>query len=84
MAPSVILRVMTPIMKCMGVLDEQAKGAWSSLWSVASPSFTATNSGSYVVPYAKIGKPSAQAEDKQLAEKLWTWTSDELSKKHLL
>lgn len=84
MAPTSILRATIPIMKCLGVLDDQAKGAWSSLWSVAGPDFTRANSGTYVVPYAKIGTPSAPARDQQLAEKLWTWTEQALSKKNLL
>ena len=75
---------MTPIMRCLGILDEQAKGALSSLWAVASPDFTRENSGAYVVPYAKIGTPSAMADDISLAARLWDWTAAELEKKGLL
>lgn len=84
MAPSAILRILTPVMKCLGILDDQAKGGWSSMWAVASPEFSRSHSGAYVVPYAKIGTPSAMAEDRQLAERLWTWTEDVLSKQHLI
>lgn len=79
MAPSLVLRVATPIMRCLGILDDQAKGAWSSLFAVASQDFKLTDSGSYVVPYAKIGTPSKQAQDAELATKLWDWTEKKLA-----
>ncbi|KAJ9149834.1 Short chain dehydrogenase protein [Pleurostoma richardsiae] len=84
MAPPTILRILTPLMRCAGILDEQAKGALSSLFAVASPEFTRSNSGAYVVPYAKIGTPSAAAEDAALAGKLWDWTTEALQSKGLL
>lgn len=71
-------------MRFLGILDEQAKGAWSSLFAIASEEFTAANSGAYVVPYAKIGTPSAHAQDPTLAERLWQWTETEMAKKGLL
>ncbi|KAK3339644.1 hypothetical protein B0T25DRAFT_618133 [Lasiosphaeria hispida] len=76
MAPSAFLRAMVPLMKCAGILDNQAKGALSSLYAIASPEFT--ESGAYVVPYAKIGTPSKAASDGELAGKLWDWTLREL------
>ncbi|KUL83606.1 hypothetical protein ZTR_11314 [Talaromyces verruculosus] len=72
MAPAAILRIVTPIMKCTGILDHEAKGALSSLFAIADPDFT--ESGAYIVPYAKIGKPSQMAENDLLAERLWEWT----------
>ncbi|KAF5000788.1 hypothetical protein FDECE_11124 [Fusarium decemcellulare] len=83
-APSSVLRAVTPIMRCLGILDEQAKGAWSSLFAVASDKFEANDSGAYVIPYAKIGTPSAAAQDKELAKRLWEWTKNELSGRGLL
>ncbi|KAL1979101.1 hypothetical protein VTN96DRAFT_6848 [Rasamsonia emersonii] len=79
--PPIVLRALTSVFRCLGVLDEQAKGALSSLFAVASPEFKQQDSGSYVVPYAKIGTPSQAARDPVLAEKLWTWTVEELRKK---
>ena len=84
MAPSGVLKTLTPIMRCLGILDEQAKGAWSSLFAIASPAFDRLNSGCYIVPYAKVGTPSAAAQDDVLAEKLWGWTKDVLQNKALL
>ncbi|GAM35068.1 short-chain dehydrogenase [Talaromyces pinophilus] len=72
MAPAAILRIVTPIMKCTGILDHEAKGALSSLFAIADPNFI--ESGAYIVPYAKIGKPSKMAENDLLAERLWEWT----------
>lgn len=72
MAPAAVLRIMTPIMRCTGILDHEAKGAVSSLFAIADLNFT--ESGAYVVPYAKTGKPSQKAQDDQLAERLWEWT----------
>lgn len=84
MAPAGVLRVMTPIMKCLGILDEQAKGAWSSLWAISSSGFPRESSGGYVIPYAKMGTPSRFAQDQQLAEKLWSWTQEQLAKRQFL
>ena len=65
-------------MRCLGILDDQAKGAWSSVFAIASNGFTAADSGKYVVPYAKFGKPSKFAQDEELAKKLWVWTVSRL------
>ncbi|KAM0456736.1 hypothetical protein ACHAPV_007026 [Trichoderma viride] len=83
-APQLVLRVAEPIMRCLGVLDPQEKGAWSSLFSIASSDFKKANSGAYIVPYAKIGTPSKHAQDENLAEKLWEWTETKLRGKGLL
>ncbi|KAL7790137.1 hypothetical protein V8C43DRAFT_94176 [Trichoderma afarasin] len=82
--PAGVLRVATPIMSCLGILDKQEKGAWSSLFAIASGNFKMSDSGAYVVPYAKIGTPSDHARDAKLAEKLWQWTESELGAKGLL
>lgn len=80
-----VLRAMNRFLLCVGVLtDDWAKGALSSLWAVASPGFARGDSGAYVVPYAKIGTPSAQARDGALAERLWGWTEGELGRRGLL
>jgi len=76
MLPPAVLRVAVPVMKCVGVYDSQANGALSSLYAVASPGFT--DGGAYIVPYAKIGRPSDAAMDSALAEKLWNWTAERL------
>jgi hypothetical protein len=71
-------------MRCLGVLDDQAKGAFSSLFAIASNEFKAADSGKYVVPYAKFGTPSELALSDKLEEKLWEWTVQELEAKGML
>ncbi|KAF2796592.1 NAD(P)-binding protein [Melanomma pulvis-pyrius CBS 109.77] len=83
-APAMISGPITRIMRCLGILDDQEKGAWSSLFAVASSDFESTNSGAYVVPYAKIGTPSKEARDERLTEKLWEWTKKELEGREVL
>ncbi|PTB44557.1 uncharacterized protein TrAFT101_003108 [Trichoderma asperellum] len=83
-APGFVLRSVTPVMRCLGILDAQEKGAWSSLFAIASSDFKKSDSGAYIVPYAKIGTPSKHAQDESLAEKLWQWTETELRGKGLL
>lgn len=73
-APPILLRAVLPLIKCAGVLDSQANGALSSLYAVASPDFV--ESGAYIVPYARIGRPSDAALDPKLQEKLWGWTAE--------
>ncbi len=54
------------------------------MFAVASTAFRRSDSGAYVVPYAKIGNPSSAAKDPALALKLWTWTTEEFEKRGLL
>ena len=82
--PAPILRAVTPVMRCFGILDEQERGALSSLYAIGSDDFKATDSGAYVVPYARIGTPSAHAEDAALVGRLWDWTEAEMGKRSLL
>ncbi|OAA61313.1 NAD(P)-binding domain protein [Cordyceps fumosorosea ARSEF 2679] len=83
-APSLLLRAVTPVMRCVRILDEQYKGALSSLFAIASDDFTTSDSGAYVIPYAVIGSPSIYAQDPALATKLWEWTEAQLSEMGLL
>ncbi|KAJ6782301.1 hypothetical protein PWT90_00624 [Aphanocladium album] len=83
-APGLVLRAVTPIMRCICILDEQDKGALSSLFAIASDEFKAPDSGAYVIPYATIGTPSKYAQDGELAKKLFDWTESQLSAKGLL
>lgn len=78
LAPSTILKPMTKVMRCLGILDEQQKGAWSTLFAIASTDFKSDMSGSYIVPYARIGTPSEKARDAELANRMWEWTEVQL------
>lgn len=75
---------MGSIFRCLGILDDQGNGALSSLFAIASNDFTAADSGKYVVPYAKFGKPSELARNQELEGRLWDWTVNELGSKGLL
>ncbi|KAF2195139.1 NAD(P)-binding protein [Zopfia rhizophila CBS 207.26] len=68
LAPAAILRPMTK----------------SSLFAIASSDFERKDSGSYIVPYAKIGVPSENAMDERLTQRLWDWTSKEMEMRGLL
>jgi hypothetical protein len=76
--PGWLLKAILPAIKFFGVLDDQEKGAWSSVFAIASSDFKAEDSGKYVVPFAKFGTPSKQARDDVLARKLWDWSSTQL------
>lgn len=57
------------------------EGSWTSLYAAASQEVTFEDNGAYFVPIGKRAKPSANALDEALADKLWKWTEDELTKK---
>ncbi|KAK6082972.1 short-chain dehydrogenase protein [Seiridium cupressi] len=82
---TVALKAFNKVLLWVGALtDDQSKGALSSLYAIASPEFDRENSAAYLVPYAKIGTPSALARDTELADRLWTWTEEEMRKRGLL
>lgn len=41
-------------------------------------------SGSYIVPVGKVQKPSANAQNAEMATKLWDWTFEQMKSKGLL
>jgi len=73
--------ISAPVLKCLGVVISPSEAA-------ATPVFAATNpeleSGSYLVPIAKVGKESKEAKDAELGKKLWTWTEEEMKAKGFL
>lgn len=82
--PPSIMRSLTSVMRCLGILASQEHGAWSTLYAIASPEFGAKSSGGYIVPYAQLGIPSSAARDEKLAARLWEWTEKEMKAKDLL
>jgi NAD(P)-dependent dehydrogenase (short-subunit alcohol dehydrogenase family) len=72
---------MVPLLRCFGVLIKPDQGSFTSLYAAASAEFTAEDSGEYFVPIAQKSKPSKKANDPELAEKLWTWTENEMRNK---
>jgi NAD(P)-dependent dehydrogenase (short-subunit alcohol dehydrogenase family) len=73
-----VLGMMVPILRCFGVYIKPEQGSFTSLYAVASADFTAEDSREYFVPIAQRSKASKQANDPELAEKLWTWTENEM------
>jgi hypothetical protein len=59
-------------------------GACTQLFAVASKEFTREMNGAYLIPIAKVGKPSKKAEDKQMAIALWDWTENDMKLKGLI
>lgn len=56
-------------------------GSWTSLYAAASTQVTFEDNGAYFLPVGKRTKPSVEALDEALADRLWKWTEDELTKK---
>jgi len=71
-------KVAQKLLGCMGAWVPVEKCAYGSLMAVAGTEFNADMSGGYLVPGPKVGKPSKNAENKEMAEKLWRWTEEEL------
>lgn len=57
------------------------EGCWTSLYAAASQEVNFEDNGVYFLPVGKRAKPSAAALDEALADKLWQWTEEELTKK---
>ncbi|KAK6331684.1 hypothetical protein TWF718_002230 [Orbilia javanica] len=68
----------------MGMGATPDKGALGPLFAIASNDFKRDWSGSYMVPTAKKGWTWRWANDKDLQEKLWKWTEDQLRWKGFL
>ncbi|KAF3152292.1 hypothetical protein EYR41_006600 [Orbilia oligospora] len=68
----------------MGMGAPPDKGALGSLFAAASNDFKRDWSGSYMVPTAKKGWTWRWANDKDLQEKLWKWTEDQMRWKGFL
>ncbi|KAK9775331.1 putative short chain dehydrogenase protein [Seiridium cardinale] len=82
---TVALKAFNKVLLWVGALtDDQSKGALSSMYAIASPEFDRESSGAYLVPYAKVGTPSVLARDAELADRLWTWSEEEMRKRRLL
>jgi NAD(P)-dependent dehydrogenase (short-subunit alcohol dehydrogenase family) len=84
MASAMVMKPVSKLMRCVGILEDQEKGAWNSLFATVSTNFKQENSGAYIVPYANIGTPSKHAIDAHMAKRLWEWTEQELGNRGML
>ncbi len=75
---------LVPILRCMGAYIKPEQGSFNSLWAVAGKEVTAEMSGCYFVPVGERKTPSKQAQDADLASRLWDWTEREMREKGLL
>lgn len=76
--------IMAKVLNLLGAFIPVEQGAYTSVFCAASEGMTREGSGAYFVPFGKMAKPSRNAQDGELAAKLWGWTVDELAKKDLL
>jgi NAD(P)-dependent dehydrogenase (short-subunit alcohol dehydrogenase family) len=76
--------VLAKMLNAFGVYIPVEKGAYTSIYCVASDIVTPEMSGEYFVPLGKLGKASKLTRNVKLAEKLWTWTEKEFELKGLL
>lgn len=77
---AVLPNVLTSLASWAFFLDTD-KGAWTSLYAAASNQVSFEDNGGYFIPFGKKGEPSANSLDEAQADKLWTWTDQELAKK---
>lgn len=70
-----------PVLRCLGVYMTPEEGSFNSLFALAGKEMKADDSGSYFIPFAKKKQPSKLAENAELAEKLWTWTEEQMRRK---
>ena len=71
---------LVPVLRCFGAYIKPEEGSFTSLYAVASSDFKAEDSGEYFVSIAQKSKASQKATP-ELAEKLWTWTENEMKDK---
>jgi len=76
--------VLVKMLNAFGVYIPVEKGAYTSVYCIASGNVKPEESGHYFVPIAKLGKASKFARNQELAEKLWSWTEKEFEQKKLL
>lgn len=79
------MKIAVPIAKFLGQSMDSDKGAWTSIYCVASADFKAENSGAY---FQRIADPNGNrsdlAKDEKLAEKLDSWTAEKMAEMGLL
>jgi NAD(P)-dependent dehydrogenase (short-subunit alcohol dehydrogenase family) len=75
--------VVVRMLNAFGAYIPLEKGAYTSIYCVASEKVTSEMSGEYFVPLGKLGKASKFARNGELAEKLWAWTEKEFELKGL-
>ncbi|KAH7324840.1 putative carbonyl reductase [Stachybotrys elegans] len=75
------MRVGMPIVDALGGRWPADKGAWTSVFCVASPELKQEECGGYFERIAQLGKESCKGKDAELAEKLEEWTLKEVKER---
>ncbi|KAJ4171023.1 hypothetical protein NW754_007166 [Fusarium falciforme] len=75
-----LLRQFFSVFGALGGRVDGDKGAWTSVFCVASPDMKESQSGTYFQRTAEAGWQSRLAKDEKLAEKLEEWTKEEMRK----
>jgi hypothetical protein len=68
----------------LGVFIPADEGTYTSVFYAASKDMKSEMSGEYFVPLGKVGKPSRNAQDAEMATKMWKWTVDVFGTKQIL
>lgn len=82
--PSRLSKALSSVMNMLGVYIPADQGAYNTVYCVASGDMKVEWSGKYFVPFGKVEVPSANAQDLDMAKKLWDWTLKEFDGKGLL
>ncbi|KAI8676329.1 hypothetical protein NCS56_00520300 [Fusarium sp. Ph1] len=75
-----LMRQFFSVFGALGGRVDGDKGAWTSVFCVASPEMKESQSGTYFQRIAEAGWQSRLAKDEKLAEKLEEWTKEEMRK----
>ena len=82
------LGLLSPVLTCMlnffGAFIPVDQGAYTSVYCAASEEMKKEGSGEYFVPFGKTEKPSKHAQSLEMADKLSSWTEQELRGKEFL
>jgi hypothetical protein len=76
--------VLKALSKASLVGSSPAVGAYTQLFAVASKDFTRDMNGAYLIPVARVAKPSKFGEDAGLAKDLWDWTEKQMEEAGLI
>lgn len=74
---SLMMRMLIPVLRVLGMMWSADKGSWNSLFLVASGDMKGTQSGEYLDIFGRFGEPwwsSSAAKDGGLADRLEVWT----------
>ena len=75
---SMMGRILSTLTKISLVGSSPDMGAYTQLFAVASPDFTRDMNGAYLIPVARVARPSKHGEDAKLAKDLWDWTEKQM------